>query len=1095
MKHQAFPRARRAALIVGLAAAFASAYALPRAQAPAKKILTIEDYPKWRSLSGQEISGDGNWVVYSQALTNVAPTQTKPVLHLVQVESGQHTEVPNGTGGVFSADSKWLAYQVDPTGGRGGRGGRGQNAPGSDAPPGPDTAVPPGSPTSVPPPNPAQTQTPPGQNPPTSPSQPPPTPPGATPPATTPPATTPPGQTPPGQPPAPTTPSTQPPAGGTGAQGRGANRPAEPTRVELRNLATGAVKSWQDIQSFMFSANSNYLILRRRPATAAGGGGGRAGGSGGDTQTPGGTGGGGAGAAAAPAGPRGVDVILHNLVTGRDQLLGSVGDVAFNKAGDLLAFTVDAAIKDANGLFVLDLRNGRTHTLDDDNRVYNRLTWSEDGAALAALKGLDVEKMRERDNLLIAFANVQAALSDLEAVPATLDPAKAGDFPKGWVVSDRAALEWSDDNARVFFGAKAQVPAPDTTRRNTDEHADVDVWNTIDERIQSMQMVRAEQDRNFTYRQAFEVASAKYVRLADETMRDLDVSPDGKWAVGRDVRGYIHDHKRAAADLYRVNPATGERALMLKGQLTNTSTGSHTFGFSPDSRLFLYWKDSRFQAYDLAAGTSKTLGAGTATSFVDMEFDHPGPRPAYGIAGYTSDNKSVIVQHRYDLWLMPLDGGAPSNLTNGAGTKGEIRFRYVRTEPLEPNLGSVGGGGQGPGGGGGGGGRGGNAAARAKIDLSKPVTLSAYGQWTKKAGFYELAGGQLKELVFEDASFSNPVKAMKADKYLFTRQTFVEYPDLRVSGPGLEDAKKISDANPQQSEYAWGRRVLFDYKNKDGVRLQGILALPDDYKQGERRPMIVTFYEKNSQNLHRYNAPSYLTGMGSSPMQAVSQGYITMLPDVHFRTGASHSDMLECVEAATRRVIEMGYADPKRIAVTGHSYGGEGAAFIGTRSRMFAAVGMGAGVTDLFFDFSQNWGWSYQVTGGSGANGSDYYLYSQGREGVSPWEKPEMYMFESALTHVPEATAPFLIMHGTADPTVAFTNGLAMYNALRFNNKSAVLLAYPNEGHGLRGMANRKDLTVRYFQFFDHYLKGTPAPKWMTEGVPYLEKDARRDPK
>jgi dipeptidyl aminopeptidase/acylaminoacyl peptidase len=200
------------------------------------------------------------------------------------------------------------------------------------------------------------------------------------------------------------------------------------------------------------------------------------------------------------------------------------------------------------------------------------------------------------------------------------------------------------------------------------------------------------------------------------------------------------------------------------------------------------------------------------------------------------------------------------------------------------------------------------------------------------------------------------------------------------------------------------------------------------------------------------------------------------------------------VEAATRKVIEMGYVDPKRIGINGHSYGGEGAAFIGTRSRLFAAVGVGAGVTDLYFDFNQNWGWSYQVSGGSGANGNDYYLYGQGREAVSPWDNPEMYNFESALTHVREVTAPILIMHGTADPTVAFQNGLAFYNALRYNGKNAILLAYPGEGHGLRGMANRKDLTIRYFQFFDHYLKDAPAPKWMTEGVAYIEKDIKRDP-
>jgi dipeptidyl aminopeptidase/acylaminoacyl peptidase len=358
----------------------------------------------------------------------------------------------------------------------------------------------------------------------------------------------------------------------------------------------------------------------------------------------------------------------------------------------------------------------------------------------------------------------------------------------------------------------------------------------------------------------------------------------------------------------------------------------------------------------------------------------------------------------------------------------------------------------------------------------------------------QLVDGQIKELVYDDAAYSTPVKAAKADKFLFTRQTFTEFPDLRVSGPDLKNWKKITDINPQQAEYMWGHRILFDFKNKEGLRLQGILALPDDYKPGEKRPMLVNFYEENSQNLNRYSAPSYLTGMGSSPIQAVSEGYITMLPDIHYRTGASHSDMLECVEAAVHKVIEMGYVDPKRIGINGHSYGGEGAAFIGTRSRLFAAVGVGAGVTDLYFDFNQNWGWSYQVSGGSGANGNDYYLYGQGREAVSPWDNPEMYNFESALTHVREVTAPILIMHGTADPTVAFQNGLAFYNALRYNGKNAILLAYPGEGHGLRGMANRKDLTIRYFQFFDHYLKDGPAPKWMTEGVPFIEKDIKRDP-
>ena len=962
------------------------------ASAPgSKKPLVVADYSRWRNIEGAEISPDGKWVAYALRYSNTLPVDSRPTLRIHNLDTNQDTEVPNAHSPSFSADSRWIVYQVDSVLTRGGRGGG--NASALDS--------------------------------------------GAAAPAPGPQGTTPAQQT---------------------AGRASGSPPAVPPRMELRELATGRTQSWQRMQSGAFNVTATHLILRRRPAPAGGGRG--------------------AGAAPSPApvanAARGTDAVVHELSSGRSLFLGSVGDISFNRQGDLLAYSVDAQIRDGNGLFLLDLRSGRTHVLDNDSLLYSRLTWSDDGNRLAVLKGRPVEKMRERANVLLALSNLRTLLDDPEVTPARLDPVTEEGFPSGFVVSERAPLSWSEDGRLVFLSIIPQTAAPDTARRkSTDSIANVDVWRTDDERIQSVQMIRAEAERNFTFRQAFDVAEDRYITLTDSAMREVEISLDGRWAVGRDARAYISDYKRPAADFYRVNTVTGERTLMLKNQLT----GQHALGISPDGNHYLYWKDNRFQAWDLDAGTTRTLGNGT-NGFINMQFDYPGPRPSYGVVGYTPDGKGVIVAQRYDLVLIPLDGSAATrNLTMASGARREVRFRPLRTESID------------------------SAAPRRvrsgrEIDVTKPLTLSAYGEYTKKAGFYRLENGQLTELVFDDAVFSTPVRADDADRYLFTRQTFVEFPDLRVSGPTFADARKITNANPQQSEYVWGRRVLFDYRNRDGVRLQGILALPDDYKQGEKRPMIVSFYEKNSQNLHRYTAPSFVTGMGTIPVEALSRGYITMYADVHFRTGSSHSDMLEGVEAATRKVIEMGYADPKKIAVHGHSYGGEGAAFIGTRSKLFAAVGMGAGVTDLYSDFSQSWGWSYQVTGGSGANGNEYYMYGQGRWGKSPWDDPQLYRFESALAHAPNASAPFLIMHGTADPTVAFSEGMNFYNALRFNGKKAVMLAYPGEGHGLRGLANRRDLTIRYFQFFDHYLKGAPAPKWMTDGVPFIVKDAvKGDPK
>ncbi|WP_411279497.1 prolyl oligopeptidase family serine peptidase [Gemmatimonas sp.] len=1025
-----FRRVLSAALLLALApVALAAQGATPAATPGAKKALTIDDYGKWRSIDGASIAGDGGWVVYGLKFANALPADGKPVLRLRNLRTNAEIELANASQAQFSPDSRWLAYLVEPP------------APTRSGVRSADsTAAPASTPTSTPPVTPPVTPptTPPPGTPPVAPVSMP----TGTPPAV--PAITPPGTTP------------APPAAG-------AHPATPPRRYELRELTTGRTIAFQDIQSVAFSPTSTHAVLRHRPATAAGAGastsaaGGAPGGG-----APGGAGG--AGAVASNA-PRGVDVLVHSLETGRTQFLGSVGDIAFNKTGTLLAYTVDASVRDGNGLFVLDLPSGRTDVIDNDSLRYTRLTWNDRGTGVAVLKGRDVERLRERDNRLLVVPDVTARTSVL------FDASKATGFPNGFMVSDRAPLAFSDDGARVFFGTIGQSAAPDTARRrSTDSIADVDVWRTQDERVQSLQMNTVDADRNRTYRQAFDVAAQRFILLADSSMRDLELAVNGPWAVGRDGRAYLSDYKQPAFDYYRVDTRTGARRLMFKGVLANGG------GLTPDGRFYLYWNNAKWNAFDMAAATSKILGGGEAPSFVDMEEDHVVVRPAYGIAGYTTDSSAVVVQNRFDLWLLPLDGTAARNLTNGVGARDRVVYRYVRTQPLDSTV------------------KRGARVAR-EIDLTQPLTLSMYGEFTKKAGFARLYNGALKTLVYTDAAYSNPTRATNADRYLFTRQTFSAYPDLQVAGADMADATKVSNANPQHAEYMWGRRVLFDYTTRRGDKLQGILALPDDYGAGQKRPMLVTFYEKNSQTMHRYPMPSYITGMGAMPVEALSRGYITMLPDVAFHTGSSHSDMLDAVEAATKKVIAMGYADPKHIGVHGHSYGGEGAAFIATRSKMFAAVGMGAGVTDLYTDFSQSWGWTYQVQGGSGANAHGYYMTGQGRWGFSPWDKPDVYRFESALTHAPRVSSPVLIMHGTADPTVSFTEGMNFYSALRYLKKDAYMLAYPNEGHGLRGFANRKDLTTRYFQFFDHYLRGAPAPKWMTDGVPFVGKAMAKDAK
>ncbi len=378
---------------------------------------------------------------------------------------------------------------------------------------------------------------------------------------------------------------------------------------------------------------------------------------------------------------------------------------------------------------------------------------------------------------------------------------------------------------------------------------------------------------------------------------------------------------------------------------------------------------------------------------------------------------------------------------------------------------------------GGGGGRGGGGGGT--IDLSKPVLLSAFNEQDKKAGYYRLDGDQLTKLVYEDRSFGRPIKAKNADRVLLTRETFVEFPDYWVTNSRFENPKRLTEANPQQAQFKWGHRILIDYKDKDGHKLQGTLAVPDDYQPGQKLPMLVYFYEKLSDQQNRYEVPRY----ASAPQYAdyVSNGYLVLLPDIYFHTGRSHTDMLNSVEAAVKRVEDLGYADPKRVGLHGGSYSGQGGAYISTQSKMFAAITIRAAAVDLIADFNQLW----KTTG---TNQHRYDTYGQGRFGANPYDNLSLFMDQSAVFHAQSMNTPLLILQGTNDGSTEWLQGVEFYNALRFLKKPVIFLSYEGEGHGFTRYDNQYDVEVRMHQFYDHYLKGTPEAEWIANGIPFIKK-------
>ncbi len=791
---------------------------------------------------------------------------------------------------------------------------------------------------------------------------------------------------------------------------RKAKKPV-PRKAQLLNLTTGEKNTWNNAAQIAFAKTGKYFSVKKTKSNSK-------------------------------AKHNGTDLILRNLEKGFDLHFGSVLQGSFNKPGTYFAFTVDGPDKDGNGLYLIDLNTSIVVPMDNDTLTYSRLTWDEEGSALAVLKGKPKKGYDHRENVLLAFTGIGVT----DPVKTVFDPADEKtkkSFPKNYVISEKAGMAWTTGLDRVFFGIKEQEKENPKLKNGDLPSPDVDIWHWKDDFIQPVQKRRANRDKNFTFQAVLHLDSKKFVRLTDKKMKNVRISRDGKWGIGINDQPYMSDWKENQADYYRVNIETGERKMFIEGQ-------KRTIGLSPDSKHFLYWKDSHVWSYDLDMDKSSNLTENSLVSFVNMEWDYFGTKPLYGVAGWTKDEKAVILYHRYDIFLQPFDGSPATNLTGGIGDENEMRLRYIRLDREEKF-----------------------------IDLSKPALLSAYGQWNKKSGYYWLKDGMVEKLVYEDRRFGRISKAKNADRFLFTAETFHDFPNYYVTDSVFNYPQMMTDANPWQVRYNWGKTILFDYTNNDGKKLQGFLAIPDSYKPGMKYPMLVQFYEKYSQDLHRYIQPTYRdTPMGS---KYVSNGYLFMKPDVHFRIGSSHTDMLECVEAAVKKVIEMGYADPKRIGLHGHSYSGGGATFISTRSTIFAAIAAGAAPINLAGEFNI-------LFHSSGQNNHSYDIYGQGRYGTNPFDDFELYREQSPITGVRNMNTPLLYFHGDADGSVEYNQGVEFYNALRFNGKPIIFASYPNQGHHLNRLENKIDYQTRMEQFYDHYLKSKPAQKWMTDGISYLEK-------
>jgi dipeptidyl aminopeptidase/acylaminoacyl peptidase len=880
------------------------------------------------------------------------------------------------------------------------------------------------------------------------------------------------------------TPAATPAAGGEG-EGAQSNQPNR-NAVGIMALPAGQVTTVEQIASFRLpTESSTWVALQKGRAGGAGagrgaggrgaGGGGRqgggappaAGGGAAQTQTqgqaqtqaqtppaqgqqaqtpPAG------GRGAAPGAPQerrkdpGNDLIIRNLATGQDVTIPEVTEFAWDKTGATLIYAVSSPDAAKDGVYVRKMSDGSVRALKNGRGRYRSIALDDDATQVVFLSDA-----AEWEKPVAPYRLYYAKLSDAGQAAEIVSAATRG-MPQGMVVAD-AAPRFTEDGQRILLSTAPPPPAPADPNVRRPTPIPVDLWSASDPIIQPMQRVRLTQDQNRNYRGIYHLGSKTYVQLATPDLPNVNPGADPNLAIGTSDLPYRQESSwdQSYNDIYLVDLKNGNRRKIFE----HAGTGAT---MSPGGKYLLYFDRAsmNWMTHNIQTGVRANLTERMPVKFFDESHDTPNTPGSLGTAGWTDGDRSVLLYDQFDIWEVRPDGTNPRNITGGEGRKQKLVFRY-RTFETTPQR---------------------------TIPTDKPMWLTTTNFDTKATGLYRVpfSGGAPEKVVMMDKSMGAITKARNADTVIYTASTFQEFPDYWVTTMAFTSPRRMTNANPQQSEYVWGKAENIKYINSDGKVLSAMLIKPDNFDPTKKYPMMVYIYEELTQGLHQYRAPNVGTSVNLT--RYVSNGYIVLQPDIVYDEGYPGPSAMKCVIPAINTVVAQGYIDPARIGIQGHSWGGYQITYMITQTNLFRAVQAGASVSNMISAYGG-------IRWESGMVRQFQYEKTQSRIGKPLWDAPLQYIENSPIFWVDKINTPYLTIHNDADGAVPWYQGIEFNMAMRRLGKEAYMFNYNGQGHGLSNRDYMKHWTVHMDEFFDHYLLGKPRPGWMDKGVSYLERGTR----
>lgn len=752
----------------------------------------------------------------------------------------------------------------------------------------------------------------------------------------------------------------------------------------------------------------------------------------------------------------GTDLVLRNLTTGKEQTFKLANEYFFDEMGNTLLVESSKKKGDSTkkaAVVRYRLKENATDTVFAGFNDAKNYAMDEAGNQIAFVIEKDSAAKTLQKFYKLMYYKQGATTADIK-----IDRASEK-MPKGFTVSPDYNNNFSKDGNQLYFGITPIRKPKDTTLVDF-ETARLDVWHYNDDYLQPQQLVQLQRELSRSHMMVMQSSNNNIVRLGGDTTERVSIVDEGNapYVFASSDKG-----KRVAGQWLGYTPQNGYVISTQTGAITNVFRNARAFAStSPKGRFVLWydWDKKAWFTFNVASQKTANISKGIKTPVFDEDDDHPDAPPPHGIMNWTANDADVYLYDKYDIFKCDPNGiVAPIRITNGREKR--IITRWVAVDEEDRFL-----------------------------PANKTQLFTTFSELTKKRSV--IVTKNYDNLNIEEPTTPSMMRGFtRAENneaaFIYaaeTPQTAAKLVHFSQSQNGVvnsNDVVAFSQPNPQQADYNWYTTELVRWKMFDGKMSEGILYKPENFDPNKKYPVIFYFYERDADDLYNYRAAAPSASTVNIPY-FTSNGYLVFDPNIYYKNGEPGESAYNSVVSAAKHLGKTyKFVDSTKMAIQGQSWGGYQVAYLITRTNIFAAAGAGAPVANMTSAYGG-------IRWGSGLNRQFQYEHSQTRIGANLWQRRDLYIKNSPLFFVDKVKTPLLMMHNDKDGAVPWYQGIEYFTALRRLDKKVWMLQYNDEDHNLVERRNRKDLSVRLGQFFDHYLKGKPMPVWMEKGVPATEK-------